>query len=104
MMNEDESVYVMEDIIMVHHGEDYDMIPRITVREINDADFLISAIRNEMELRFVALTEMARARGADQYALSLRMIDETRRACELITAISEDVGRNITSTTNTEKD
>ena len=79
-----------------------DMIPRITVRDAVDAEFLICAIRTEMEMRIAAYSAQARKPQADQYQLSHLMIADTTTACELIDAIGNGIVADTTSSNTTE--
>jgi hypothetical protein len=81
------------------------MIPRITVRDEADAQLLLFALPTYMELRIQQNTVASRKPGADQYALSMEMIEETRRVCALIEAIGDEVSAILDdSNTDTEEE
>jgi hypothetical protein len=70
-----------------------EMTPRITVRDEADAQILLFALPTYMELRIQQNTLASRQPGADQYALSMELIEETRRVCALI----EDIGNEVSA-------
>lgn len=77
-----------------------DMIPRVTVRDGADAMLLVMAMRTHMLARISELENLAARPGANQFALSNQMIDETRYMTNLLSDLTTSV---ITSTTDTEE-
>jgi len=82
-------------------AEDGDMIPRITLRNPEDAILLIQALRVYQHARSDELQREAKRPGADQIALSLTHINETQYVIDLMTALTDGI---IPVTTSTEKD
>jgi hypothetical protein len=78
-----------------------DMIPRITLRDPEDAILLIQALRLYQNARSDELQREAKRPGADQIALSLTHINETQYVIDLMTALTDGI---IPVTTSTEKD
>lgn len=92
------------------HPEDWgaetgDMIPRVTVRDAEDAMLIVMALRTHMHARITELERQAKLPGADQYALSLQTIDETRIMTDLVSAIEvmPNTDTPSDSATNTEE-
>lgn len=75
-----------------------DMIPRITVRDDDDAVLIVTALHAYMNARLAAYERAARMPGADQIALSVQAIEATRNVCSLI----ESIRLNIVTTTQGE--
>ncbi len=67
------------------------MIPRIAVRDSTDAMLIIQALQKHMRDRLDSLALQSRQLGADQYALSVQAIDETRNVCNLIEAVNTGI-------------
>jgi hypothetical protein len=65
----------------------HEMIPRVTVRDADDAELLLFALRDYMHGRLDFLTTEARKPKADQYALSVQQIQETENVTALMTSI-----------------
>jgi hypothetical protein len=82
-------------------AEDGDMIPRITLRNPEDAILLIQALRVYQLARSDELQQEAKRPGADQIALSLTHINETQYIIDLMTALTDGI---VPVTTSTEKD
>jgi hypothetical protein len=78
-----------------------DMIPRITLRDPEDAILLIQALRVYQLARSDELQQEAKRPGADQIALSLTHINETQYIIDLMTALTDGI---VPVTTSTEKD
>ena len=64
-----------------------EMIPRVTVRDSDDAEILLFALRDYMHGRLDHLSMEARKPKANQYALSVQQIEETENVTALMTAI-----------------
>lgn len=76
------------------HDEDWGatpdvMTPRIFVRDGDDMLIIIDALRMWMEARIHENGMAARLPGADQYALSMDLITQTRNICTLIDLMGE---------------
>jgi hypothetical protein len=65
----------------------HEMIPRVTVRDPDDAELLLFALRDYMHGRLDYLMTEARKPKADQYALSLQQIEETENVTALMQSI-----------------
>jgi hypothetical protein len=76
-----------------------DMIPRIVVRDNADAELLFDALKLYLEARIAEEKRDARLPGANQWALSMNLIEETRNLCDLI----DTIGKNIIEEPNTEE-
>jgi hypothetical protein len=78
------------------------MTPRIAIRDSDDALFVVMAIRTHMFALIAANEREAKRPGADQMALSLQVIEETRYATDLMNAITDGIVLD-TSSTNTKE-
>jgi len=78
------------------------MTPRITIRDSDDALFVVMAIRTHMFALIAANEREAKRPGANQLALSLQVIEETKYATDLMNAITDGIV-DTTSSTNTEE-
>jgi hypothetical protein len=67
------------------------MIPRIVVRDSEDAIYLCMAIRTHTHAIIEELERKSRVPGADQYALSLETITVTEHGIELMRIIADTV-------------
>ena len=76
------------------------MTPRIVIRDSDDALFVVMAIRTHMFALIAANERAAKRPGADQLALSLQSIEETRYATDLMNAITDGI---VMGTTETEE-
>jgi hypothetical protein len=65
----------------------HEMIPRVTVRDPDDAELLLFALREYMHVRLSELVSEARKPEADRFALSLQQIQETENVSALMTSI-----------------
>jgi hypothetical protein len=65
------------------------MTPRIFVRDGDDMIILVDALRLWMENRIKANRIAAAQPEADQYALSMDLISQTRNVCSLIDLMGE---------------
>jgi hypothetical protein len=77
-------------------------IPRIAIRDSDDALFVVMAIRTHMFALIAANERAAKRPGADQLALSLQTIKETQYATDLMNAITDGIVDTVSST-NTEE-
>lgn len=77
-----------------------DMIPRVTVRDPEDAILIMKALRTHQYMRWEELRQEAKRPGADQIAYSLQHIEETQYTLDLMSAVSN----GIFPATPTEKD
>jgi hypothetical protein len=75
-----------------------DMIPRIVVRDMQDLDTLLMSLQLYMEIRIRENTTAARLPGANQYGLSLELIEETRYICGLIEAMGDSMDAKLEET------
>jgi len=66
-----------------------DMIPRITVRDPDDALFLVMAIHSHTRCLLDEIQAESRRPGADAWALSLKMISVTEDSVALMNCITE---------------
>lgn len=64
-----------------------EMIPRVTVRDPDDAELLLNALRDYMHGRLNFLIAEARKPRADQYMLSVQQIAETENVTGLMHSI-----------------
>jgi len=84
------------------HDEDWgaepDMIPRIVVRDVQDLDTLIVALQMYMEVRIHENNVASRLPDANQYALSVDLIEETRYICSLIEAMGDSMDAKLEET------
>ena len=64
-----------------------EMIPRVTVRDADDAELLLHALRDYMHGRLNHLLAESRKPRADQYMLSLQQIAETENVTALMQSI-----------------
>ena len=78
------------------------MTPRIAIRDADDAMFVVMAIRTHMFALIAESEREAKRPGADQLALSLQVIETTKYATDLMTAITDGIV-DPTSSTNTEE-
>lgn len=77
------------------------MIPRVTVRDPDDAVFLVMAIHSHTRCLLDEIQAEARRPGADAWALSLKMISVTEHSVALMDCITESA--DALSTTETKE-
>lgn len=76
-----------------------EMLPRVTVRDDDDAMLIMFALRDYMNGRIDELDARAKRPGANQYKLSMQMIEET----EFITGLMRAVDAGIVKECDTEE-
>lgn len=68
-----------------------EMVPRIAVRDVDDAVILLESLRLYAQAMQLDYHRRAAMPGADQFALTAEMVADTRNLCDLI----DDIGDSI---------
>lgn len=71
-----------------------EMLPRVTVRDDDDAVLIILALKEYMGGRIDELDARAKRPGANQYELSMQMIEETELVTGLMRAVDNGIVRD----------
>lgn len=80
------------------------MIPRIIIRDADDALLLIMALREYVHASLDQSARAARLPGADQFALSVASINETKFAIGLMEAMADGIMKPDPSNSETVED